>query len=99
VRGAANIAAMRTLDVDHLLIGNRAQPPVLPPNIDGHVLPYSHTGCLEHGTLNDVPIMTGHTSDEGGTYAYLDFGLDDFKRALQEYGVLTERFCKICPAS
>ncbi|KAL7420437.1 hypothetical protein Q5752_004387 [Cryptotrichosporon argae] len=105
-KGAANIAEMRALDIDHLLVGNNknddqwGNPPFYRPNIDGHVLPYNYTGCLSHGTQSDVPIMTGHNSDEGGTYADPDFGLNDFRAcAQQKYGAFVDRFLALYSAT
>jgi carboxylesterase 2 len=105
-KGASTIAELRKMPIDDLLVGNNknddqwGNPPFYRPCIDGYVLPYDYSGCLEHGTQNDVPIMTGHNADEGGTYADPEFTLEDFKScAKQKYGELAERFFELYPAT
>ncbi|GFZ50308.1 hypothetical protein JCM24511_08064 [Saitozyma sp. JCM 24511] len=105
-KGASDIAELRRLDIDSLLVGNNkndevwGNPPFYRPCIDGHVLPHSYTECLESGTQNDVPIMTGHNADEGGTYADPDWTYEDYLScAQQKFGEMTERFHQLYPAN
>jgi carboxylesterase type B len=105
-KGASNIAEMRKLSLDILLEGNNkndkvwGNPPFYRPCVDGWVLPYSYEESLRHGIQADLPIMTGHNSDEGGTYADPEFNEDDLKAcAKQKYGPLAEKFLKLYPIS
>ncbi|KAH8667002.1 carboxylesterase [Xylariales sp. PMI_506] len=105
-KGAANIAAMRELPLDVLLEGNNknddvwGNPPFYRPCIDGWVLPYNFSESLERGSHSDVPVLTGHNADEGGTYADPDFNEEDMKScAHQKYGALADRFLKLYPVS
>lgn len=105
-KGASDIAEMRRLDLDTLLQGNNkndevwGNPPFYRPCIDGWVFPCSYEESLKRGTLTDVPIMTGHNADEGGTYADPEFDADDLKAcAHQKYGPLADEFVKIYPVT
>lgn len=103
-KGASNIAEMRDLSLDVLLEGNNkndevwGNPPFYRPCVDGWVLPYNYEDSLKNGIQKDLPILTGHNSDEGGTYADPEFGPEDFKScAQQKYGSLSERFLELYP--
>lgn len=103
-KGASNIAEMRKLPLDVLLEGNNknddvwGNPPFYRPCVDGWVLPYGYEESLKRGIQADVPVMTGHNADEGGTYADPDFNEDDLKScAKQKYGPLAERFLELYP--
>jgi carboxylesterase 2 len=89
---------MRHHSLDVLLEGNNnndevwGNPPFYRPCVDGWVLPYNYEDSLKNGIQKDLPILTGHNSDEGGTYADPEFGPEDFKScAQQKYGSLSER--------
>jgi carboxylesterase 2 len=104
-KGAASIAEMRQLPLDVLLVGNNKNddvwgvPPFYRPCIDGWVLPYNYEESLNKGIQFDIPILTGHNSDEGGTYADPEFNADDFKAcAQQKYGPsFVEEFLQLYP--
>ncbi|KAK9447083.1 Alpha/Beta hydrolase protein [Limtongia smithiae] len=105
-KGASSIAEMRKLPLKVLLEGNNkndevwGNPPFYRPCIDGWVFPYSYEECLDRGILADVPVMTGHNADEGGTYADPEFTEDDLKScAKQKYGPLAEQFLKLYPVT
>lgn len=105
-KGASNIEEMRNLSLDVLLQGNNknddvwGNPPFYRPCIDGWVFPYTYEESLKRGIQADIPIMTGHNSDEGGTYADPQFGPEDFKScAKQKYGPLAEKFLELYPLS
>lgn len=105
-KGASSIAEMRKLPLDVLLEGNNnnddvwGSPPFYRPCIDGWVLPYNYEDSLKHGIQKDLPILTGHNSDEGGTYADPAFDAEDFKScAQQKYGHLAETFLQLYPVS
>ncbi|KAL1896078.1 hypothetical protein Sste5346_004817 [Sporothrix stenoceras] len=103
-KGAASIADLRKLPLDILLQGNNknddvwGNPPFYRPCIDGWVLPATFEECLRRGIQADVPILTGHNADEGGTYADPEFNEDDLKScAEQKYGALAGRFLELYP--
>lgn len=104
-KGAFNIAEMRNLPLEVLLVGNNKNddiwgvPPFYRPCIDGWVLPYSYEESLNKGIQSDIPILTGHNSDEGGTYADPEFNADDFKAcAQQKYeSSFVEEFLELYP--
>ncbi|CAK7203120.1 hypothetical protein SEUCBS139899_005849 [Sporothrix eucalyptigena] len=105
-KGAANIAELRALPLDVLLEGNNknddvwGNPPFYRPCIDGWVLPLTFEESLNKGIQADVPVLTGHNYDEGGTYADPDFNADDMKAcAQQKYGPLADRFLELYPLS
>ncbi|CAK7228504.1 hypothetical protein SBRCBS47491_006925 [Sporothrix bragantina] len=105
-KGVSSIAEMRKLPLDVLLEGNNknddvwGNPPFYRPCIDGWVLPYTFEESLRRGIQADVPVMTGHNADEGGTYADPDFDEDDLKScAKQKYGALADRFLELYPRS
>ncbi|RAO69142.1 uncharacterized protein BHQ10_005154 [Talaromyces amestolkiae] len=104
-KGASNIAELRKLPLDILLEGNNKNddvwgvPPFYRPCIDGWVLPYNYEESLNRGIQADIPILTGHNADEGGTYADPEFDADDFKAcAQQKYGAsFVEEFLELYP--
>jgi carboxylesterase type B len=105
-KGASTMAEMRKMSLDILLEGNNknddvwGNPPFYRPCVDGWVLPYNYEESLVHGIQADLPIMTGHNADEGGTYANPDFNENDMKScAQQKYGSLAEKFLKLYPVS
>ena len=105
-KGAANIEEMRKLSLDVLLEGNNkndnvwGNPPFYRPCIDGWVLPYNYEDSLKNGSQADIPILTGHNSDEGGTYADPEFNADDLKScAQQKFGPLADKFLELYPLS
>lgn len=105
-KSVANIAEMRKLPLDILLEGNNknddvwGNPPFYRPCVDGWVLPYNFEESLNRGIQTDIPIMTGHNADEGGTYADPQFNEDDMKScARQKYGALADRFLQLYPVS
>lgn len=105
-KGAANIAEARQMEIAHLISDNNknddcwGNPPFWRPCIDGYVLPDTYANILAKGLHNDVPVMTGHNADEGGTYADTAFTVSDLQAcALQKYGdELGKRFIELYPA-
>ncbi|OJJ50088.1 hypothetical protein ASPZODRAFT_128698 [Penicilliopsis zonata CBS 506.65] len=106
-KGAANITELRQMDLAHLLEGNNKNddsqwgtPPFWRPCIDGYMVPLTYGESLAQGIQADVPIMTGHNSDEGGTYLDPAFSATDYEScARQKYGVLADRFLHLYPLS
>jgi carboxylesterase type B len=103
-KGASNIAEMRSMSLDILLEGNNKNddvwgvPPFYRPCIDGWVLPYNYEESLNHGIQADIPVLTGHNNDEGGTYADPSFNANDFKScAQQKYGAFVDEFLQLYP--
>ncbi|KAK4940573.1 hypothetical protein LTR10_019332 [Elasticomyces elasticus] len=105
-KGASTIADMRKMDLDKLLEGNNknddvwGNPPFYRPCVDGWVVPYNYEESLNRGSHADIPVLTGHNADEGGTYADPAFSEDDLKScARQKYGALADKFIKLYPVS
>ncbi|GAM89555.1 hypothetical protein ANO11243_075940 [Dothideomycetidae sp. 11243] len=103
-KGASSIAKMRKMDIDLLLQGNNknddvwGNPPFYRPCIDGWLLPHNYEGMLREGLANDVPLLTGHNADEGGTYADPGFNEEDLiSCAKQKYGPLADKFLQLYP--
>ncbi|CAI7673636.1 unnamed protein product [Penicillium bialowiezense] len=101
-KGVTTVAALRKQPLDLVLLGSdRADtcwgnPPLYRPCLDGWVIPFTYEESLKRGLPSDVPILTGHNADEGGTYDDPDFSLDDFQScALQKYGPFTDRFLSL----
>ena len=101
-KGVANIASLRQLSLDLLLLGNEkadtcwGSPPLYRPCVDGWVIPFNYDESLKRGLPSDVPILTGHNADEGGTYDDPDFSLSDFKACgLQKYGPFMDTFLRL----
>lgn len=106
-KGATNISELRKMDLKTLLEGNNnndsdlwGTPPIYRPCLDGYVFPYNFEESLQRGALADIPIMTGHNADEGGTYLDPEFSVDDLKAcAQQKYGELSDRFLELYPVT
>ncbi|CAK7232833.1 hypothetical protein SCUCBS95973_008391 [Sporothrix curviconia] len=105
-KGVTSIADLRKLPLDVLLEGNNkndnvwGNPPFYRPCIDGWVMPYGFEESLDRGIQADVPVLTGHNADEGGTYADPEFDEDDLKAcARQKYGPLADRLLELYPRS
>ncbi|OJJ44455.1 hypothetical protein ASPZODRAFT_135279 [Penicilliopsis zonata CBS 506.65] len=104
-KGAATLEELRAMPLDKLLEGNNknddrwGNPPFYRPCIDGYVIPLNYNESLQEGIQADVPIMTGHNADEGGTYTDPAFDENDFKAcAEQKYGAaLLDQFLKLYP--
>lgn len=106
-KGASDIAEMRELSIDILLEGNNknnddvwGNPPFYRPCVDNWVLPYNYEESLNQGIQSDISILTGHNSDEGGTYADPEFNEEDMRScAHQKYGPLADKFMELYPVS
>lgn len=59
-------------------------PPFFRATLDGYVFDKSYEQNLLQGPRNDVPILTGHNAQEGGTYAEPRFTVDDFETCVGE---------------
>ncbi|CAK7233216.1 hypothetical protein SCUCBS95973_008521 [Sporothrix curviconia] len=102
-KGVTSIAELRNLPLDVLLEGNNRNdtdrwgtPPFYRPCLDGYVFPLSFSDALEKGTPADIPVITGHNADEGGTYLDPEFTVDDLRAcAEQKYGLLAPRFFEL----
>ena len=58
-------------------------PPFFRLVLDGHVIPKSWNQCMEEGPANDVPMIVGMNSEEGGTYNEPRFTYDDFLECVE----------------
>ncbi|KAJ5106352.1 catalytic protein [Penicillium angulare] len=84
--GLTSIAELRSFnDMDKLLeLSLRRDhqcwgpPPFFRLVLDGYVIPHSWSKCMTEGPANDVPVMAGMNSDEGGTYNEPRFTYEDF---------------------
>ncbi|KAI2994370.1 catalytic protein [Aspergillus phoenicis ATCC 13157] len=58
-------------------------PPLFRLTLDGHVIPKPWHQMLAEGPSNDVPILAGMNSEEGGTYNEPRFTYDDFVECVE----------------
>ena len=91
-----DIAALRALpasEIEHLRnVGGGsdfralALPRVIGPALDGFVLPALEREAFEAGRANNVPLLIGNVTDEGGTFtrAYEISTVDDYKAYLSQ---------------
>ncbi|OJJ43528.1 hypothetical protein ASPZODRAFT_135985 [Penicilliopsis zonata CBS 506.65] len=117
-KGCATLAEMRALPVDILLQGNNKNeeietlgppnpppPPFYRPCVDGHFLPAEPGECLRRGTQSDVPVLTGHNADEGGTIGVrksvvmTDEQIRHAARRRYTSDEMTDRFFQLYPLS
>lgn len=89
--GLNSVAEFREYkDVDHMVkISTRRDhslwgpPPMWRLIQDGYVIPRSWSEIMQDGPSNDVPVMTGMNSDEGGTYNEPRFTIEDFHECVE----------------
>jgi para-nitrobenzyl esterase len=104
-KGVKTIAQLRQVPVEHLLIGNNrndetmwGNPPFFRPCIDGYIFPRSYSSTLAGGSQADVPVLTGHNRDEGGTYSDPRFDRNDYIECTEaKFGPLLPRFDELYP--
>ncbi|CAK7227540.1 hypothetical protein SBRCBS47491_006604 [Sporothrix bragantina] len=102
-KGVTSIDELRQLPLQELLEGNNRNdtdrwgtPPFYRPCLDGYVFPLSFADALETGAPADIPVITGHNADEGGTYLDPEFSMDDLRAcSAQKYGPLASRFLEL----
>jgi para-nitrobenzyl esterase len=68
------------------------------PVIDGYVHPDDVMNLFDRGELNDVPLITGSTADEGSTQPAFASATEWRRHARAEYGDLAEAFLAKFPA-
>ncbi|RSH80649.1 hypothetical protein EHS25_007127 [Saitozyma podzolica] len=104
-KGVKTIVQLREVPVEHLLIGNNrndetmwGNPPFFRPCVDGYIFPRSYSSTLAGGYQADVPVLTGHNRDEGGTYSDPRFDRDDCIECTKaKFGPLLPRFNQLYP--
>ncbi|GFZ48883.1 hypothetical protein JCM24511_06632 [Saitozyma sp. JCM 24511] len=104
-KGVKTIAQLRQVPVEHLLIGNNrndetmwGNPPFFRPCIDGYIFPRPYASTLVGGYQADVPVLTGHNRDEGGTYSDSRFDRNDYVECTAaKFGPLLPRFNELYP--
>ncbi|OYY91844.1 MAG: carboxylesterase type B [Sphingomonas sp. 28-66-16] len=97
---ASDIAGLRAIPADRLVVPRRPDSPAIGPIEDGYVLPDSIESIFAHGKQNDVPLMLGFARDEtlGGFGAIS--GLDDYRAgAAARFGDRAPAFLALYPAS
>ncbi len=97
---ATNLAAMRMLPADRLLLPRVPNGPVIGPVQDGRVVVEQPAEVFARSKQNDVPLLLGFTKDEtlGGLGAVT--GLDDYRaKAAARYGSRADAFLSLYPAS
>ena len=68
--------------------------------LDGYVLPSNLMQHFEKGLHNDVPLLTGWVTGDGGLMGSSDITVEQFKKEAQaNYGNKTEEFLKVFPAT
>jgi para-nitrobenzyl esterase len=66
--------------------------------IDGHVHPDRVMDVFQRGAQNDMPLISGATSDEGTTQPPITTLTEFERRARTEYGDLADEFLRLFPA-
>lgn len=68
------------------------------PNVDDYVIMGDQYKLYEAGKYNDVNVMIGSNSDEGGLFVRQSLEPDAFKKGIKErYGDFAEKFLKAYP--
>jgi para-nitrobenzyl esterase len=97
---AANLAAMRSLSADRILLAQLAQPIRYSPILDGLVLTQSPGEVFKSGKQNDVPIMIGFTRDESFSDLARATTLEQYRSAAERlYGAQSRELLELYPAS
>ncbi|KAL1870913.1 hypothetical protein VTK73DRAFT_2368 [Phialemonium thermophilum] len=89
--GLASVAELREYaDLDRLVaLGLRKDtrmwgpPPLFRAVLDGYVFPKTYAEIMDAGPPNDVPVVTGQNSHEGGVYNEPRFTTDDLRECVE----------------
>lgn len=97
---ASNLAELRAMPADRLVVPRVPGGPSTGPAIDGHVLPDAIPALFAARRQSDVPLLLGFTRDEalGGMGPVTS--LEDYRtKARERFGVQADRFLALYPAS
>jgi para-nitrobenzyl esterase len=92
--GAHSMAELRGKSADQL----RAVAGRFSPIVDGWVVPEDAAGILKAGRQNDVPLIAGSTSNEGGVREIKATAAEAARQARSTYGADADQFLKLYPA-
>lgn len=93
--GASSIAELRQLAPDKLPAGRGLG--MAWPIIDGYVIPDDQHNLYETGKYNDVPILVGYNSDEGGSFSPPKTPGDYVAAVKLRYGKFADSLIKAYP--
>ena len=94
--GASSLAELRQLDVQKFFEARGS----FRPNVDGYVLSDDQYKLYEAGQYNDVNVIIGSNSDEGGMFVRRQQQMDPgaYKKSLTDrYGDFADRFLSLYP--
>jgi para-nitrobenzyl esterase len=98
--GAKSIAELRKIDPQVFFTDSLQGRYGFRPNVDGYVLMGDQYKLYETGTTqyNDINVIVGSNSDEGGMFARGPIEPDAYKKGIQtRYGDFTDKFLKAFP--
>ncbi|MDC8831872.1 carboxylesterase/lipase family protein [Alteromonas gilva] len=97
---ANNLAELRALPADRLVVPRKPSSPPVGPIVDGYVLPTEISKIFSRKAQNDVPLLVGFTRDEAfGGLGPVDSLADYQKRAAATFGERASEFLALYPAS
>lgn len=95
--GAKTLKQLRAMTWEQL---SAKKSPLMRPVLDGWVIPEGYADAYAHGSLNDVPFLTGCNADEDGAEPHPNITLEEFHtRAQQRFGALADEFLQLYPAA
>jgi para-nitrobenzyl esterase len=97
---ANNLAALRQKSAEEILKISQTSNLRMGVNLDGFVIPKDLTKTFKEGKHNDVPLMMGWVTGDGGLMGNQAISAEKFKQQAQEkYGKKSEEYLKIFPAN
>jgi len=98
---ATSIADLRKLSADEIQkLSNNQAAGRFGVTMDGYVLPTNIMEYFQNGKHNQVPIMTGWVTGDGGLMGAPKTNVEDYKKEAQnKYGAKADEFLSIFPAS
>jgi para-nitrobenzyl esterase len=96
--GAANIEELRKMDPEDFFKDPIRGRYGFRPNVDGYVLTGDQYKLYEAGNYNDVNVLIGSNSDEGGLFVRQPIEPEAYKKGIAaRYGNFADRFLKEYP--
>ncbi len=97
---ANNLAELRALPSDQLVVPRRPSSPPVGPIVDGYVVPDHVDNVFSRSAQNDVPLIVGFTSDESfGGLGSVNSLAEYQQRAETLFGNRASTFLALYPAS
>jgi len=96
-QGANNLDELRKVDYKNFISDPDVSSGVLPPVIDGYVIPADIYSIYEKAEYNDIPMIIGNTSGEGTIFILKDKPRKYEEATRQFYGSFADTLLKIYP--